>query len=436
MDPLEHIIDFLKKTDELKIASTLLVAFKKYAYNINQYDQLGKLFYEVKDYYSAIECAENTLAMARTPQEMYSTRCNLAKLYNSINEPTKALIYINANLTVKPDDTKMMLERILSYYLEGDFDKSCKLTEEIIADPSVSKEIIDNARFNMGTYLLDQNKFKQGLAGFIGVGHEIGIWPKNRLPNARWNGSVQPGATIAILAEGGIGDEVINVRFVKNIEALGMKAIFVTNKKDTFELFNRNNLRAVRTVAEVPEDAQWILAMYLPIVLDLDYNQLWSGPYLEPDAKYVEKWRKILPTGKKVAIRWRGNEYYDQDLHRSIPLDELHNVLDFNRTDITFVSVQRENFEGIEQYPRVINVADKLETLEDLLACLSLMDQTITSCTSVAHIAAAAGLNTTVCTPIATYYVWLGNSQWYGKNCKVIRQTKRKNWSHLKRVVI
>ena len=44
MDPLEHIINFLKTTDELQTASILLKTFKKYAKDIEQYDQLGKLF--------------------------------------------------------------------------------------------------------------------------------------------------------------------------------------------------------------------------------------------------------------------------------------------------------------------------------------------------------------------------------------------------------
>jgi len=436
MDPLEHIINFLKTTDELKAGSDLLKVFKKYSTSVEQYDQLGKLFNDVKDYYEALDCAETTLVLAKDPNQLYKVRCNLAKMYNAINQPQKALNYINANLSLGINNPEMLMEKLFSLYLAGDMQESQKITEDLVNDPNTPKEVLEKAKFNLGTYLLDENKFQQGLNYFIGVGHDIGIWPKTQLPGKPWDGSTIPDATIAILAEGGIGDEIINIRFMKHIKDLGMNPIFITNRDSTLELFNKNNLPTVRSIAEVPKDAHWILSMYLPIALNLQPKDLWHGPYLQADPIYVEKWKNILPPNKKVAIRWKGNPYYDQDLHRSIPLSDLDDILNFSRTDVTFVSVQKDNYEGIEDYPTILNVADQLETLDDLLACLSLCDDIISSCTSVAHVAAAANLPITVCPPIATYYVWLGDSKWYDSNCKILRQTKWKDWSHLKQIKV
>ena len=139
-------------------------------------------------------------------------------------------------------------------------------------------------------------------------------------------------------------------------------------------------------------------------------------------------------TGKKVGLRWSGNQYYEANLSRTLPLDELNKVLDFNRTDVTFISVQREDNEALQDYPTIKHV--HTETVEDLLAVLSLMDTTISSCTSIAHFAAAAGLNLHVCPPLSTYYTWLGTTKWYGENCHIHRQTKHKDYSHLNTITL
>ena len=336
MDPLEHIIQFLKQTDELKTASILLKSFKKYSNSIEQYDQLGRLFHDVKDYQEAIDCAERTLTLAANPNQMFAARSNLAKLYNHTNLPQKALNYINANLSVDENNYECLMEKVFSYYLSGDLVSSQKLTEELLSIPELPKPVKDRCEFNFGSYLMDSGNFKQGMINFIDIGHQIGIWPKTAFPGKSWNGDIQQGKTIAVLAEGGIGDEIVNIRFVDNIKSLGMNPIFVTNREETFNLFTRNNFNVVQNKQEVPEDAEWILSMYLPIALNLDKDQLWNGPYITPDESYIEKWKKILPQGKKVSIRWQGNPYYDQDLHRSIPLKDINEALNFDRLDLTF----------------------------------------------------------------------------------------------------
>ena len=445
MDPLDLIIKQLSRFDELETARTLLTTFKKYSSSIEQYDQLGRLFHDVKDWPSAIECAEHTLALAPTTQALCSARANLAKLNNHANNPSTALQYLNANLLVDPNNYEYKMERLFSNYLLGNFDESRAEVEQLLNDPDAPEQIKNRCQFNYGSYQLDDNQFKKGLIDFIDVGHRIGIWPRVQFPGPAWDGSVIPGQTIAILAEGGIGDEVINVRFMKNITELGMNPIFVTNRNDTMTLFNRMGFTTVRYINVVPSDAQWVLSMYLPILLNLEADQLWTGPYLTPSPEYVEKWKKLfnkfpfsttLGNKKRVALKWSGNPYYEQDLHRSLPLNELGELIIDTYPDVAYVSVQKEHNDDqdITDYCIDIDAAPYLDTLEDLLACLSLMDYTISSCTSVAHIAAAAGLPVTVCPPIATYYTWLGDTKWYGDNCTILRQRKWKDWSHLRNI--
>lgn len=435
MNPLEQIIEYLKSVDELKIASDLLKIFDKHSNTLEQYDTVARLFNDVKDYPNAINAAEKTLALSANPNQLYSARANLAKLYNHINNPQKALQYINANLSVNPQDYEALMEKVFSLYLKADFEKSKELTVQLLDDPNTPNNIRERCKFNYGSYLLEEDKFQEGLRGFIETGHgELQIWKSIEFPGTEWLGDIEPNKNIAIVAEGGIGDEIINIRFMRHIKELGMNPIFVTNRKELVTFFNRNGFHTVASMYDVPEDSEFCLAMFLPILLNIQPDQLYSGSYLTPDPVYVEKWKQYFNdnglTKRKVAIRWGGNQYYEQNLHRSLPLADLDKALDFNRDDINFISIQREDNEELVNYPTIHHV--HTETVEDLLAVLSLMDTTITSCTSVAHFAGATGLDVHVCPPIAAYYCWLGsNPQWYDKNCHVHRQMKWKDYSHL-----
>jgi ADP-heptose:LPS heptosyltransferase len=56
----------------------------------------------------------------------------------------------------------------------------------------------------------------------------------------------------------------------------------------------------------------------------------------------------------------------------------------------------------------------------------------ITSCTSIAHIAAAMGKKVCVIVPISCYYVWCNSVErtpWYGDNIQVFYQKTPRVWN-------
>ena len=58
------------------------------------------------------------------------------------------------------------------------------------------------------------------------------------------------------------------------------------------------------------------------------------------------------------------------------------------------------------------------------------MDKVISSCTSVAHLAAAMGKETWIISPVLPYYLWADGkdtSIWY-RNVKLFRQEKYGDW--------
>jgi hypothetical protein len=132
----------------------------------------------------------------------------------------------------------------------------------------------------------------------------------------------------------------------------------------------------------------------------------------------------------KIGIRWKGSKHYEQDLRRSYPLSELHSNI--GHLDAQFISLQRDD--GTDEtvdFPGIIDYNDKLETIEDAVALIDNLDIVITSCTSIAHMAASQGKEVYVFVPISTYYVWCHpteKSPWYGNNVTILRQMTPRSW--------
>ena len=101
--------------------------------------------------------------------------------------------------------------------------------------------------------------------------------------------------------------------------------------------------------------------------------------------------------------------------------------------DADYISLQKDD--GVEEtsdFPNLIDLSNNLESIEDTFALISNLDFVITSCTSIAHMAASQGKKVFVFVPISTYYIWCHpteKSPWYGDNVFVLRQQKPHSWA-------
>lgn len=431
---IDQIVTFLKNVNELETGKILIDTFAKYASRSEEYDIIAKSYMDIKQYPLAIKFAEKALISISSNEGMYACRANLAKLHNHINDPKSSLRYSSANRTINPTDFDPMLEQVFSYFLLNQKDKSEDILRDLLArEHELPENVLSRVKFNLGTYDLYKGKFQQGLKGFLIEGKKLGIWKQTTLPFKFWDGGVQPGKTIVLYAEGGIGDEIINVRFCKHFIDLGMNPLWYTTRKELFDVFSRNNIPVINNLKDVPEDSLWTYSMSIPVYLDVQENQLWEEPYLTPNPEYTKKWGWIKKSNDKVkvGIRWTGNPEYEHDLHRGLPLDQLYEVL--KNEDIELYSIQRDfGADQITQFPDIIDLQDKLETIEDTLAVIDQMDYIITSCTSIVHMAAAMGKPTIVIVPITAYYTWASTldqtSIWYPNNVCVLRQCVHKSW--------
>ena len=421
MNPLAtaEFFIYLKQFEKAKIVLDLL---KPYAHSIRDIDQLGKLYADIREFTDSLELAHKIYAQVKDPKSKFDARVNIIRAHLNLNQPKEALVYININDRVKLNDHPNNMDKSMCYFLLDRKDEAEKILRKIMNEQH-TEDIGNRVNFNLGTYDLRNGKFKKGLSEVLLGGRKLNVWHEFQYPkNQLWQGTPQPGKTIVLCAEGGIGDEIISVRFMKHFKDVGMNPIWYTTREDIASIFNRCGFETITKLVELPSDWLWTYSMPAPVYLDLDEKDLWYGNYLTP----INIAPKLKDTGKKkIGIKCMGNPKYDQDLHRTLPFEQLIDSIP-NDYEIYSFHVD-EDF----AHSRVTQLKDKLKSWDDTLDYLNQMDLVVSSCTSLIHAAGSIGKESIVVIPILTYYTWakLGHqTKWYSENLTILRQKEYDNW--------
>ena len=434
--PFEITIDVLLSLGEKNAAICMVDALAKHAHGIEQYDQVAYLYQQVKQHLKAIDYGEKALKMASSLDQAITVKANLIGLYNNANYPEKALQLIKQLEVANPQDTTHYADKSFSYFLLNRKEEAEDIIRQQLKSHSLTNEKRTRLNFNLGAYELLKDNFQSGLRKFLFEGRKLDLWKKPQLPFKFWEGEILPGKEIILLAEAGIGDEFINIRFMKHLERLGMKPVWFSTNQDMVDVFNRCGYRSISKIndGDFGPETLWTHSMDVPIFLNLQYQDLWSGPYIDAQTNLAEDLVKDS-NELKIGLRWQGNPEYDHDLHRSVPLKDFYEVVQNANADL--YSLQRDvGLDELDDFPDIVDLSSKLTNFETTLSVISKLDLIITSCTSIAHAAAAMGKKVVVFTPISSYYVWChtGNkSPWYGDNVKLIRQTKPRVWDDPKK---
>ena len=420
MNPLataEFLIS-IKQNDKAKIALDLI---KPYATSIPQMDAMGKLYSDIREFNDTLELAQRMYDVIDDPQGKYDSRVNIIRAYLNLNEPHKALEQVLINEQTDPNDHPNQMDKAMCYFLLNRKKEGEAILRNILTQPR-TEDVDFRVNFNLGTYDLANGNFKEGLSHVLLDGRKLNIWFEFKYPQEQfWDGDIQPGKTVVLCAEGGIGDEIISVRFMRHLKAAGMNPIWQTNRKDIINLFNRNGFKTIQELKNIPPNWLWTYSMATPTYLNVSEDDLWNGPYLKPLNQ-----SPILPGKKKLGIKTMGNPKYDQDLHRTIPWNE---TIDCIPEDYEIYSFHiDEDF----NHPRVTNLKDKIKSWEDTLDYIDQMDVIVSSCSSLIHAAGSIGKKSYVLVPILNYYVWARpdyHTKWYDESLTILRQQEYDNWN-------
>ena len=426
----EHIrqvcSDLIKKEQRRPVFEILDFYFPQ-ARTTADYDVIGAIALKSEYHQMYLKAAEAAYSSARTSEEIYCARINLYKAYNTLNYPDWSMLYVDQHLALEPHSFDAQMQKAFNLALMNLRTESEQIIQAQIAANPKDEE---NIRYALSGAMLRQGRTAEGILNFIDTFKPPSELFEHRLKMQKWTGTAQPGRTIYVNGEGGVGDEIINIRFFDHLRDLGMHPILYScwsmYRPDTVDLFRRHGHEVITDTYSIQTDQLWTNMMPLPGYLGLTESQLWRGAYLTPQ-RLPE--RKLTSNKFKIGIKCNGNPYFSQDIYRCIPIDQMLAQLPMDDPDVEVYYMDKERTDH-----RCINMKDQLHTWEHTLDYLDQMDVVVTSCTSLAHAAGALGQRTIVVVPIAEYYVWTSTrtdntTPWYGDHLTVLKQTQLRSWA-------
>ena len=336
----------------------------------------------------------------------------------------------------------------LKLMLEGKFkeakeisDKLEKLGPEGIPDnqgKTGNPEMWIRHCFNRGWFKIQEGDYQAGCQ-LLESGRFINVYGsqplKTNAPIYNPKEHDIKGKSIIISLEGGFGDEIIHARFAASYKKLGAAKVYLAAAPELVSVLQRvpgvDGVIFRNQSNQVAHD-YWVPGFSAGWIAGNTFDNFPNDPYIFPRQESVDIWKSVINTEKiKVGIRWAGNPKFEHQQFRRFPPKFLTELEKYD--NVQLYSLQRD--QNIIALPdSIIDLQHILISWEDTVAAISNLDIVITSCTSIAHLAAAMGKETWVLTPILPYHTWTinapeSNTSPYYKCVKLYRQEEPEKWN-------
>jgi len=297
----------------------------------------------------------------------------------------------------------------------GDFVEGWRLAQEIERDDPLN----DRAAYNRGWYYLRQGKIQQGYR-LMDRGRREGVFGNERpnVPTTQWDGKSR--GVVLLYLEGGLGDQIHQVRFAKSIADRGCRVIVACTGQLASLFSNVEGVSGVvqhEAVFGVYHDF-WVAGMSAVVPLGFELADI-SGE------AYITKPTVIKGRKKRIGLRWQGNTHFEHEHHKKFPYELMFDAV--KGIDVEFISLQRD--EGAGSCPSWVRQAP-LGSWENTQEAIASCDLVISACTSVSHLAGAMGIDTWVVTPIMPYFLYAldGEKTPYYDSFTLFRQERFGEW--------
>lgn len=423
---------------ELKAAKELaLVCLKTQPNNVELINTLAGCHFHLQEYPDALKCIELLVHKAKLSDPGLLT--NYAKVLYYLRRAPEA-VEIMRKIFDRSPDTEIGLDYSLYLNAIGKFEKSHEIMMSLDLSNSEHQNIVD---FNLGWYLIRHGQFLEGFR-HLEMGNKLRVWGSEatlNLPKEKrlQNKEQVKDKVILMACEGGQGDEIIFARFVQTLKQLGAKKVIISCSPHLASIFSRlvgvDESISQKDVHTVSYDFYVPAMSSVPLLEITDAKTGIQFPYLSASKAEVDNARKHVEDiigsdahlWPRIALRWQGNQEFEHDQFRSVPFQKLLKFGEFGH----LFSVQRDSgLDEIKHDDPVITLHEELKTWENTLGYLANMDYVITSCTSIAHAAAAMGRTVCLLAPLVPYFTWAQDgidSDWY-PTIKVFKQTKYNSW--------
>jgi hypothetical protein len=300
----------------------------------------------------------------------------------------------------------------------------------------MDKSIIEQVYFHYNMLLLNQQNYTQPMYSIYMnpvIVRNLNIEPKTM-------GFFQKEdihKTLLIYMSGGIGDNIMYSRFIKQIAQMNHNIIFLVydNLFWIYEYIYRDCLN-VDVVpfcdrGKITKFDYHCNVSYLHYALELDYKDIYIDYFPELPSYPVDV---LLYTKPIMVINWKGNSDNSHERHnRSIPLSKCIPLFECNHIQwITITQdITSEEQLLLDQYNvKSYSLDQSDESFRYSISILKQIQGMITTDTSLAHLCGTLGINTYVLLSAGCDWRWTKNktTNWY-PNVTLIRQSKPFEWN-------
>ena len=273
-----------------------------------------------------------------------------------------------------------------------------------------------------------------------------------------WTGQPVNGKLILLYPEQGRGDEIHFIRMASVLANAGAR-VCVQCDPSMIPLFTSARgtetlLPAASPIPDVHYQASifdavdgWYQAHgELPYGTEFFSSAAQHKGYLsvsDPLVSYWDTWMEHhgMAKGdrKRIGIAWQGNPDHHADVYRSVPLETYRPLAE--DPSLHLISLQfgfgSEQLDQVDFGSSISRLPADTDTsggaFTDTAAVMKNLDHIVTTDTSVAHLAGALGVPTTVLLGKIPDWRWLregDTTKWY-PSMKLVRQTEMGNWSEV-----
>ncbi|MFT2093367.1 tetratricopeptide repeat protein [Acidiphilium multivorum] len=382
----------------------------------------------------AIERIEKSLVLA--PEVAIYPR-NACEIYRGAGRLDDALAMALRAVELAPEERAAHFNLALIRYERHELDAGIEAADRAIA---LSPDFAE-AHFERAELLLIGGRLTEGWESYewrFKLKQADGMLPKTDKP--QWDGSPMPEGRLLLVADQGFGDCIQFGRYIPWVAARAPKPVIACGG-DLMPLLRQfpEVGRFANSWAAAGEYDAFMPLSGLPRLADTTIATIPADiPYLRADPRKVEAWRQrlaaLVPPGlKRIGLVWAGRPTHKNDRKRTVRLERFAPL--FARPDIAIVTVQKgDRIDEVGGYfgpAPLVNLGPSIFDFTDTLAILQCLDRLVTIDTSVAHLAGASGVPTSIILPYAPDWRWLldrEDTPWY-PSLRLFRQEHPSDWS-------
>ena len=425
---------------------------------------LGNAFKAMGRHKDAIKAHRMVVTLMPSSAEALS---NLGSAYNAAGKVGKAVECFEAALKRRPTDAELMFnlgngliaaERYLDAedilrkvvyekpdHVSAHINLGVALKEAGRIDAAVERfgKAIDSrpdsaqAHWNMALTQLAMGKYEDGWREYEWRMRLDGF-AMQAMDRPQWQGEALAGRTLLVHAEQGLGDTIQFARYLPLLSKQNGRVIFACPDRLMPLMKSVSGMPEIVPLTSRPKHHLQTPLLSLARLFNDGLPLVPVDPvYLRPGSKRAARMADALgpKSGFRVGIAWQGSADYGHDGRRSIPLSAFEPLSRI--AGVELVSLQQGDgagqMEEISWRDRIAALpedADADGAFVDTLAAMATLDLVVTSDTSIAHLAGAAGLPVHVALCHLPDWRWglaSEGSPWY-PSMRLFRQQHPGDW--------